>query len=98
MSHFTGSPDANAPSYIGREDDGTGLKYYQARYYHPSLQRFTAEDPIGFAGGDTNLYAYVTHNPIRFTDPLGLEVLNPQNLPIQPAVLEALHSFNRHIG
>src|SRR5207253_2639151 len=28
---------------------------------------------IGFAGGDTNFYAYVADNPLRFVDPLGLD-------------------------
>ena len=29
-------------------------------------------DPIGFAGGDPTLYAYVANNPISRIDPLGL--------------------------
>jgi len=33
--------------YTGRENDGTGLYYYRARYYHPGAKRFIAEDPIG---------------------------------------------------
>jgi RHS repeat-associated protein len=45
---------ANAYGYTGRENDGTGLKYYRARFYHPGLQRFVGEDPIGFGGGDIN--------------------------------------------
>jgi RHS repeat-associated protein len=49
-----------------------GGRYSWARYYHPQLQRFIAEDPIGFEGGDVNLYAYVANNPLRWTDPLGL--------------------------
>jgi len=57
----------------GRENDGTGLYYYRARYYSPTLQRFISEDPIGFAGGDVNFYAYVGNNPIRYIDPRGLE-------------------------
>jgi RHS repeat-associated protein len=69
----TGSPGANALSFTGREDDGTGtgLKYYRARYYHPGLQRFISEDPIEFAGGDINLYAYVANDPLGNTDPTG---------------------------
>jgi uncharacterized protein RhaS with RHS repeats len=37
------------------------------------MQRFISEDPIGFAGGDPNLYAYVADNPVNYLDPLGLE-------------------------
>lgn len=51
---------------------GQGCNYYRARYYHPALQRFISEDPIGFNGGDVNLYAYVANNPISRIDPLGL--------------------------
>ncbi|MGH7966667.1 MAG: RHS repeat-associated core domain-containing protein, partial [Candidatus Binatia bacterium] len=71
----TGAASSNSQQFTGRENDGlTGLYYYRARYYHPVLQRFLSEDPIGFAGGDVNLYAYVGNNPISFVDPLGLEI------------------------
>ena len=69
----TGSPGSNSFDYTGRESDGTGLKYYRARYYHPALQRFISEDPLGFAGGDANLYAYVFNEPTDLRDPSGLE-------------------------
>jgi RHS repeat-associated protein len=36
----------NPFQYTGRENDGTGLYYYRARYYAPSLQRFLNEDPL----------------------------------------------------
>ncbi len=62
----------NPFQYTGRENDGTGLYYYRARYYHPQLQRFISEDPIRFSGGDINLYAYVHNNPARYFDPWGL--------------------------
>lgn len=42
------------------------------RYDNPVLQRFISPDPIGFRGGDANLYAYTQNSPTNFTDPLGL--------------------------
>lgn len=36
----------NPFQYTGRENDGTGLMYFRARYYSPALQRFISEDPI----------------------------------------------------
>jgi RHS repeat-associated protein len=68
----TGTTSTNTSKYTGREDDGTGLYYYRARYYSPTMQRFISEDPSGFAGGDTNLYAYVGNDPVNFVDPSGL--------------------------
>ena len=35
--------------------------------------RFLESDPIGFEGGDVNLYRYVGNNPVNYVDPLGLE-------------------------
>jgi RHS repeat-associated protein len=68
----SGAASANPSQYTGRENDGTGLYYYRARYYHPGLQRFISQDPIGFRGKDINLYTYVHNNPTNFTDPYGL--------------------------
>lgn len=41
-------------------------------YYNPSIGRFLSKDPIGFKGGDVNLYRYVRNNPINLIDPFGL--------------------------
>lgn len=70
----TGASSTSSYKFTGREDDGTGLYYYRARYYQPRFQRFIAEDPIGFSGGDVNLYAYVRNKPLQLIDPLGLAV------------------------
>jgi RHS repeat-associated protein len=62
---------ANPYQYTGRENDGTGLYYYRARYYAPTLGRFISEDPIGFNGGGANLYAYAGNSPTNLRDPSG---------------------------
>jgi RHS repeat-associated protein len=69
----TSQTSNNSSQYTGRENDGTGLYYYRARFYSPTLQRFISEDPIGLASGDANFYAYVRNNPITRTDPFGLD-------------------------
>ncbi|MCR9204488.1 MAG: RHS repeat-associated core domain-containing protein, partial [Halobacteriovoraceae bacterium] len=59
-------------AYTAREyDQETGLMYYRARCYDPSLGRFLTEDPIEFAAGDSNFYRYVRNNPLTSTDPYG---------------------------
>jgi RHS repeat-associated protein len=52
-----------------------GLYYMRARYYDPSVGRFISEDPIGFAGGDINLYGYVLDDPVNLVDPFGLQMI-----------------------
>ncbi|MGA7496562.1 MAG: RHS repeat-associated core domain-containing protein [Isosphaeraceae bacterium] len=62
--------------WTGEQFDAvTGLQYNQARYYDPATGRWTTEDPIGFAGGDTNLYLYVGNDPTNATDPSGLRTV-----------------------
>jgi RHS repeat-associated protein len=68
----TGTASANSFEYTGRENDGTGLMYYRARYYSPEFQRFVSQDPLGFGGGDVNLYGYVGNSPMNGNDPTGL--------------------------
>jgi len=64
---------ANPFQYTGREfDPETGLRYYRARYYDPSVGRFLSEDPIGFRTG-LNFYAYTRNNPALLADPFGYQ-------------------------
>jgi RHS repeat-associated protein len=60
-------------TYTAREyDTETGMFFYRARYYDPKAGRFITRDPIGFDGGDFNLYVYVKNNPVNLVDPYGL--------------------------
>lgn len=70
----SGEASDNPFQYTGRENDGTGLYYYRARYYSPQLQRFIGEDPIRYQGRNTDFYVYVADNPINRMDPFGLLV------------------------
>ena len=69
-----GAANNNPYQFIGRENDGTGSYFDRARYYSLSFQRFISQDPIGFRGGDPDLYGYVSENPINYTDPSGLAI------------------------
>ena len=53
-------------------DEKTGLFYYGYRFYAPAMGRWVNRDPLGFYGGDLNLYGFVQNNPVNFTDPKGL--------------------------
>ena len=64
------------PETGGSAAQPSGLYYYRARTYSPTLGRFLQPDPIGYAGGN-NLYAYVSNDPLNLVDPLGL-CDNPQ--------------------
>ena len=66
---------SNPFKYVGQfgvMDEGNGLLYMRARFYDPEVGRFISKDPIGFAGGDLNLYSYVANNPVNWIDPEGL--------------------------
>jgi RHS repeat-associated protein len=56
----------------GLYDRDTGLLHFGAREYDPETDRWTSKDPIRYAGGDTNLYAYVGNDPVNATDVTGL--------------------------
>jgi len=53
-------------------DAESGLHQNWHRDYDPKLGRYLEADPIGFDGGDANLYAYVRNSPLALADPMGL--------------------------
>ncbi len=56
----------------GLYDRDTKLVRFGYRDYDPETGRWTAKDPIGFAGGDTDLYGYCLGDPVNLTDADGL--------------------------
>ncbi len=58
----------------GLHDRDTGLVRFGARDYDPAIGRWTAKDPIDFAGGDENLGAYCGNDSVNFIDPKGLKL------------------------
>ena len=77
----SGASSTNAAQFTGRENDGTGLYGYRARFYSPTLQRFVSEDPLGLTAG-VNMYSYARNQPTVFTDPLGLQTYNRGPVPV----------------
>ena len=70
--------------FTGQKLDGTGLQYYNARYYDPTLGTFISPDSIVPDAGtliDYNRYAYSRANPLNFNDPTGHETDKPENWP-----------------
>ena len=69
--------DSNASLIIpfgfagGLYDPDTGLTRFGYRDYDAFTGKWTAKDPIGFAGGDSNLYGYVLNDPANLIDPTG---------------------------
>jgi RHS repeat-associated protein len=72
-----GTPQSSDPlgnpwMFTGRFlDEETGLYYFRARTYSPSMGRFLQRDPLGVAAGPS-LYEYAFGAPSVHTDPLGL--------------------------
>jgi len=76
--HFGGITADSNPAfdlpvgYAGGLADGvTGLVRFGMRDYDPAVGRWTARDPALFDSHQSNLYAYVSNNPVNLVDPAG---------------------------
>lgn len=63
-------------------------KYNYFRDYDPSIGRYVQSDPLGINAG-LNTYAYVTSNPLAFSDPEGLNPLIARGLAAALAAARA---------
>jgi RHS repeat-associated protein len=54
-------------------DQTTRLVRLGARYYDPQVGRWLSRDPNLFSGGDLNLYAYASSDPLNWIDPTGTQ-------------------------
>jgi RHS repeat-associated protein len=66
-------------------DEESGLYYHGARYYAPWLGRWNSPDPAGLRDG-FNQYCYVRGNPIKNSDPTGLQTADAGTPPPKPQV------------
>lgn len=74
----------------GLYDPDTGLVRFGVRDYAAQIGRWTAKDPIGFEGGNANLYLYVGGDPINFVDPSGNLLIWPI---LRGAIFEAAFNY-----
>ncbi|MGI8821090.1 MAG: RHS repeat-associated core domain-containing protein [Chthoniobacterales bacterium] len=82
----TWSNYGNRFMFTGREWlAALGLYDYRARMYQPQLGRFLQPDPLGFGGGDPNLFRYCAGDPVNRSDPSGL--VSNQKQPNSPPTL-----------
>ena len=73
----------------------TGLHYNFHRDYDPTAGRFISEDPLGFGGGDVNLFAYVSNNPTNYVDFDGLKL---RLLGTPEEVTQLLNAISRMVN
>ncbi len=72
----------------------TGLNPAVMRAQDPGTGRWTSQDPIGFAGGDANLYRYVGNGPNGLADRSGLEKdLTPAQLKYMQELLALIEKI-----
>ncbi len=60
-----------AKGFIGQYNDGTGLDYFNARYYDPVVGVFLSADTVQGNAQGMNPYGYVGGNPETHRDPSG---------------------------
>lgn len=84
----TPTADNNHYKFTGQERDSeANLDYFNARHYSFAAGRFMSPDPYNGSMDlrnpqSFNRYAYVLNNPLRFTDPSGLNCTATQTINV----------------
>ena len=60
----------------GLHDRDLSMVCFRFRDYVPDVGRFSSKDPIGYKGGDADLYGYCCDDPVNGVDPSGLQEAN----------------------
>ena len=86
---WVGIANSTRRGYTGHEQfDNVMLVHMNGRVYDPAIGRFLSADPYVKsmdAGQGWNRYAYVSNNPLAFTDPSGFaDERPPHPLPVLP--------------
>jgi RHS repeat-associated protein len=77
ITNETFAANGDRYKWTGRElDNESGLQNNRKRYFDQLAGRWTTQDPINFAAGDSNLYRYVGNSAPLKRDPTG-----EQNIP-----------------
>ncbi len=74
LHHYTlTTQNAYQYKYNGKELQETGMYDYGARFYMPDIVRIPQIDPLAGKMPEWSPYSYAFNNPIRNTDPTGME-------------------------
>ena len=86
----------NAYQYNGKEinaDHGLNWSDFGARWYDACLGRWTSVDPLAELAPDWTPYRYGFNNPLRYTDPTGMNEVEDMKINVTLTQQETNYTF-----